>query len=398
MKSGSAALSAMLLLAFSGGALAQGPALSRPQPADGSIRLAPEDDAAAVVQEAPEGTVFRLVDGLYRGWSVAPKDGQSFIAEGTAAVLDGSIVVDAWVRVDDHWVAKIPPSGWNEGEAREGSLALQREDLFLDEQLLHPVASLKALEPGRWYRDVTTAYIVDDPKGHLVELSLEPHAFQGEAEDLVLQGMIVRQYASPAQRGAIEGAKGLNWSLIDVSAAHNHSRGLSLGPNLIVEGGAYVWNGQLGIGGHGHDVIVRRAEIGHNNYAGYQHWWEAGGFKITKSDNLKFIANYVHHNDGPGIWLDWDNRDALIEGNLVAANQAQGLQYEASRNGVVRNNIFTRNDQSRYDVGFWGAEILIQNTRGIDVVGNQVVVEFNAGIGVTQQERDLGDYGEPLKC
>ncbi len=371
-------------------------ALTEPQPADGSIRLSPEDDVASIVAAAPEGAVFRLVDGNFRSWSVVPKNGQAFIAEGSAAVLDGSMPVDAWINVDGRWVAKIPPEGWNAGRARPGSPALSREDLFIDEQLLLQVASLDDLKPGRWYRDGTTAYIVDDPKGRLVELSVVPHAFAGEAENVVLKGLIVRQYASPAQSGAIEGAKGERWTLIDVSAAHNHSRGLSLGPSMAVEGGAFVWNGQLGIGGRGHDVTVKHAEIAHNNFAGYDHWWEAGGMKITKSDNLKFIANYVHHNDGPGLWLDWDNRYALIEGNLIAANRGLGLQYEASREGRVKDNIVARNDQSGYDDGFWGAEILVQNSSGIEVTGNVVVVEYNAGIGVTQQDRGGGDYGDHL--
>lgn len=363
---------------------------------DGSIRLSPKDDVGPIVAAAPEGTVFRLADGNFRAWSVVPKNGQAFVAEGSAVVLDGSMQVDAWINIDGHWVAKIPPEGWNAGQARPGSLALSREDLFIDEQLLLQVASLDDLGPGRWYRDGTTAYLAEDPNGRLVELSVLPHAFSGEARDVVLKGLIVRQYASPAQFGAIEGAKGERWTLIDVSAAHNHSRGLSLGPNMVVEGGAFVWNGQLGIGGQGHDVVVKHAEIAHNNYAGYDHWWEAGGMKITKSDNLKFIANYVHHNDGPGLWLDWDNRYALIEGNLIAANRAIGLQYEASREGRVKGNIVARNDQNGYDDGFWGAEILVQNSSGIEVTGNVVVVEYNAGIGVTQQDRGSGDFGDHL--
>ena len=371
-------------------------ALSEPQPSDGSIRLGPKDDVAAIVEAAPEDTVFRLVDGNYRSWSVTPKNGQAFIAEGSAVVLDGSMLIDAWIAIDGRWVAKIPPEGWNAGRARPGSPALSREDLFIDEQLLVQVASLDRLGPGRWYRDGTTAYIAEDPTGRSVELSVVPHAFAGTARDVVLKGLIVRQYASPAQFGAIEGAKGERWTLIEVSAAHNHSRGLSLGPGMVVQGGAFVWNGQLGIGGQGHDVVVKHAEIAHNNYAGYDHWWEAGGMKITKSDNLRFIANYVHHNDGPGLWLDWDNRYASIEGNLIAANRAIGLQYEASRNGRVKDNIVARNDQSGYDDGFWGAEILVQNSSGIEVTGNVVVVEYNAGIGVTQQDRGRGDFGDHL--
>ena len=63
---------------------------SQPQPKDGAIRLGPQDDVAAIVSNAAKGTVFRLVDGNYRGWSVVPRDGQAFVAEGEAVVLDGS--------------------------------------------------------------------------------------------------------------------------------------------------------------------------------------------------------------------------------------------------------------------------------------------------------------------
>ena len=370
--------------------------LSLPQPQDGAIRIGPEDDFNAIVAAAPAGTRFLLAPGNYRGWSVTVRDRQSFEAEGPGVVLDGSIIVTGWTKDGSYWIAEIPPAQWNHGQVREGSLARLREDLFIDEALITPVGSLAELGPGKWYRDGTNAYLAEDPSGRLVELGYVDSAFAGEAEGVVIKGITVRQYAPAAQHGAIEAHAGRNWQLIDVVAEYNHSRGLSMGPGMLVRGGSYSHNGQLGIGGGAHDVTIENTEIGYNNYAGYQNWWEAGGLKITKSDNLVLRGSYVHHNDGPGVWLDWDNRFALIEDNLIFENWTIGLQYEASRQGTVRDNIIARNNQSKRDSWFWGAELLLQNSGDIEVTGNTIVVQYNAGIGVTQQDRRSGDYGEHL--
>jgi hypothetical protein len=362
----------------------------------GEIRLTADQDVNRIVAEAPPGTRFLFADGTYRGFSIVVEDGQRFVAEGDGAVLDGSILLDAWRKDGAFWVHDLPPAQPNQAELHPGSFALQREDLFADERLLEPVGSRDDIGEGAWHRDGDLAVVAFDPTERQMELGLLPHAFSGAAEDVLIQGLTVRQYAPPAQYAAIEGAAGRAWVVKNVTAEHNHSRGLSIGPAMRVEGGHFNDNGQLGIGGPGDDAVIVGTEIARNNYAKHNLWWEAGGIKVSTSKRVTFRGNHVHDNFGTGVWFDWDNQDILIADNLVELNWLMGIQYEASQHGVIRDNRVIRNDQSGYDEAWWGAEILVQNSRDVEVLDNLVVVESNTGLMMVQQDRGSGDFGEHL--
>jgi hypothetical protein len=63
----------------------------------GAVILHPGDNISALVSAAPTGTTFYFEPGVYRGVSLAPKDGQAFIgAEG--AILNGSAVLSNWTQ------------------------------------------------------------------------------------------------------------------------------------------------------------------------------------------------------------------------------------------------------------------------------------------------------------
>lgn len=362
----------------------------------GSIRLTPDQDVNGIIENAPTGTRFVLADGVYRGFAVAPKDGQQFVAEAGGAILDGSIVLDDWRPEGGFWVHDLPPARASQGEVTRDALSLQIEDLFVDETMLTPVRTLDEVAEGTWHRAGDQAFIAFDPGGRLMELGVLPHAFHGPAADVLIEGLTVRQYAPGAQYGAIEGNSGRRWRLVDVTAEWNHGRGISMSTEGAVEGGRFVDNGQLGIGGPGQDILIEGAEIARNNYADYNRLWEAGGLKITDSERVTFRGNHVHHNYGTGVWFDWDVRGVVIEDNLVELNQTMGVQMEASRDNIIRNNVVARNDTSGYDEAWWGAEILVQNSAGILVQDNIVVVEHNTGIMLIQQDRGSGDFGEHL--
>jgi len=53
--------------------------------------------------------------------------------------------------------------------------------------------------------------------------------------------------------------------------------------------------------------------------------------------------NWIHHNAGPGIWVDTNDTGLLIDGNYVNDNDAEGIVYELSYNGRVTNNNLLRN-------------------------------------------------------
>src|SRR6201995_1864942 len=77
-----------------------------PQPTSapaGAIILNPGDNVSSIVNAAPAGATFYFEPGVYRGVSLVPKDGQTFIgAQG--AVLDGSAVLTNWTQSGNTWV------------------------------------------------------------------------------------------------------------------------------------------------------------------------------------------------------------------------------------------------------------------------------------------------------
>ena len=82
-------------------------------------------------------------------------------------------------------------------------------------------------------------------------------------------------------------------------------------------------NGQLGLAAAGNGIIVEDNEIAYNNTHGFSYWWEAGGTKFVRTENLIVRRNHSHHNIGPGLWTDGNNLNTLYEHNRVTDNDMQ---------------------------------------------------------------------------
>jgi parallel beta-helix repeat protein len=83
--------------------------------------------------------------------------------------------------------------------------------------------------------------------------------------------------------------------------------------------------------------------------------------KIVQSRNVSFRNNYVHHNQGTGIWYDGDNTGSMIEGNRIEDNGLHGIHYEVSGRGVIRDNVVKRSADSA---------IFLSTSRDVEVTGN----------------------------
>jgi parallel beta-helix repeat protein len=218
-------------------------------------------------------------------------------------------------------------------------------------------------------------------------------AFTGSAPRVTIKELTIEKYASPAQSGAVDGSKGSGWTVARNVIRWNHGAGLSLGSSMQVRDNHVLANGQLGVGG-GDDysgIVIEGNEIAYNNEAGFDWQWEAGGSKFWATTDLVVRENHVHHNLGPGLWTDTDNRGTLYEGNVVEDNSVCGIFHEISYAAVVRNNTVRRNGFA-HSTWVWGAGILVAASSDVEIYGN--IVEDNAGgINAVQQERGVGKYG-----
>jgi hypothetical protein len=356
----------------------------------------PGQDIQAIAAGSPEGTIFHFQPGIYRQQTIYPKNRQELIGQD-GVILSGAMELTSWRKQDGLWVTQdeLPPPLPSDGDvcAPDRDLCHFREDLFFNGRLYERVGSFDSVGPGKWYYDRRRAYLADDPTGQSVELGVTPLAIGSDAEAVVVRDLIVEKYASLAQDAAIEFFRGRGWLVSGVTARWNHGGGLGFGPEARVEGGSFSHNGQIGMKGTGEDSTVEGVEIAFNNYAGYDPGWEGGGTKFYRVTRLVVRDSCIHHNKGQGVWTDIDNVDVLYEGNIVFMNANDGIKHEISYDAVIRDNISAFNGYDD-DTWLWGTQILIQNSRNVEVYDNLVVVTgWGNGIGVVHQDRSDGPYG-----
>lgn len=356
-------------------------------------------DINEFIRDYPAGSTFIIESGIHYEQSISPRTGDVFIGED-GAIISGARRLNNFTRQGSYWyVGGQTQSGRRvHDECTTGNeRCFYPEDLFIDNQPLLHVTSLSQLRTGTWYFDYGNdrIYMYDDPNGHLVETSVSNYGFRRNADHVTIRNLTVEKVANQAQHGAIHGMDTDGWLIEDVTVQFNHGGGIRTGDNMTVINSRVLTNGQIGIVGNGVNVLIESNEIAYNNYAGYISEWEGGGTKFVDTVNLVVRNNYVHHNDGPGLWTDIDNIHTLYEGNLAAYNERIGIYHEISFDVTIRNNVSMFNGLN-YDNWLWGSQILISTSGNADVYGNEVVVSANTGngIGVVHQYRGSRNYGE----
>lgn len=366
------------------------------------IDIYPGTSIQGQINAQPAGTAFRLKTGIHRLTTpLTPKDGDAFVGE-SATVLSGGRLLSSFSKSGSYWViGGQTQQGQVQGSCMAGyPMCAYPEDLYVDNVMLLHVASIADLAPGRWYFDYgnDVIYMADDPTGHVVETTVSPAAFVGSASGVTISGLIIEKFASPAQAGAVAGDSSYGWTVQNNEVRFNHGMGIRVGNAMAVLSNNAHHNGELGMGGVGDNVRVEGNTIAYNNAAGYDYGWEGGGTKFVKTHYLALRNNWVHHNTGPGLWLDIDNIDFTIEGNTSEDNTGTigptpGIMIEISYGGVIRNNAVRRNGLG-FTGWIWGAGILVAASggSGLEIYGN--TVEYNAhGVSLVQQNRGSGTYG-----
>lgn len=228
------------------------------------------------------------------------------------------------------------------------------------------------------------------------------YAFRGDSpkvHDVTIRNLEIKGYNSPLQYGAIRGGGNLpadspsGWVVEDCYIHHNAALGIRTGHRMVVRNNRLVYNGQMGMGGNGDNILVEGNEIAHNNTRGIYSGWEAGGTKFVFTRNLVVRGNHVHNNRGPGLWADIDNLDSVFENNRVEDNQGVGIVFEISFGAVIRNNHVEGNGWGDADGWVGGAGILVQSSQDVEVYGNTVKNNNNGIIGLSEP-RGTSLHGE----
>jgi hypothetical protein len=360
------------------------------------------DSLQSAVDRNGPGATFLIRAGVHRLQSVQPKAGDTFEGE-PGAILSGAIEVTGFQAHGALWVASVKAErSESNGECGEGFPACNLpEDLFIDDVPLRRVQDIEQVRPGKWYLDYgrNLAYVGNNPRGRRVEMSVARFAIGGLAPNVTIRDLTIEKYATVTGVGAIHsgvpssrGQASSNWVVSNNEIRWNHGAGVRLGNSMRLVHNRILHNGHMGVGGTGDDVLVQANEIAFNNFAGYDYHWEAGGAKFVLSDRLQVRDNYVHHNEGPGLWADIDCSDVRFEHNRTTANRIAGIFFEISSGATIHDNTVENEAENPARSGVErGAGILVNTSSNVDISENTVKGCPN-GILAVQQDRGKNQH------
>ncbi len=223
------------------------------------------------------------------------------------------------------------------------------------------------------------------------------------ANNVTVRGLEIRNYSPDDQYAPItartyEGAAaGFGWTIENCDLHHNSYAGLTLSDGSIARNNRIHDNGVIGIKiswVRNSGALVEGNEIYRNNTTGADEYYEAGGSKFGATENLVVRDNFVHDNNGPGLWTDTDNVNTLYENNIVEGNSGAGIFHEISYSATIRNNQ-VRGNGFRTRGWLWEGGIMVAGSQGVDIYGNILEGNYN-GITLIQQNRGSGALGPYL--
>jgi hypothetical protein len=180
------------------------------------------------------------------------------------------------------------------------------------------------------------------------------YAFTGKARGVRIEYLTIQDFGKRGDnggQGVVNHDSGRGWLISHNTISHNAGAGVFLGTRTRAVSNCLAYNGEYGFQSfseHGpHDVVLRHNEIAHNNTDD----WESiqpgcgcsGGGKFWNTDGATVTDNWVHHNHGPGLWADTNDRGFLFQGNYISDNDSEGIFYEISYNARIVHNTFVRN-------------------------------------------------------
>jgi parallel beta-helix repeat protein len=312
------------------------------------------------------------------------------------AVLNGAKPVSEFVPAGANFVASgFLPSTPSEHGSCVVPGCTYAQDVFLDGKLLSRVTSLSELAPGTFYEDFSEnkIYLRDDPNGHMIEQAYAPSLIRSSNPGITIQDLVIEKAATEAQTAAVM-SEGTGWVIQYNEVRLNHGQGIACS-NCVMRNNLVHRNGELGVSGaNGSQDLVESNEIAYNNTAGYDPLWEAGGGKWWSMTNLVIKNNYVHHNRGPGLWTDTNNKHVTVEHNYVSYNDDHGIYHEVSYDAKIRRNVAIGNGfhiNGNNTDGWGGVGIRIAHSPRVEVSGNRVIANRNGILAVQQARTEAPD-------
>jgi parallel beta-helix repeat protein len=347
-----------------------------------TVDIHPGANIPSVVAANPAGTTFVIYPGTYRLTSpIEPKNGDSFIGQTACAppntscpaILSGSRVVGSEATYNGKY---YEVTGQTQQNSTDGvastkcqpgwSGCIFPEDLFFDGvPLQHLNAStLPTIGTNQFWFDYSNniIYFKNNPSGHVVEASFVPSAFASTANNVTIQYLTIKEFASSPGTPATVGmsgnpnlTQGVSWNISNNEILLNHGYGVRVSYKMTVNANYIHNNGWIGVGGGlatdantrsvQSGIVISNNTITYNNYAHFLPQFGSGGIKICATTGVVIKGNTIAHNDGAGIHEDMSDTSPTIDGNTISYNTGGGgIEYEVSlTSALIRNNILLGN-------------------------------------------------------
>ena len=347
--------------------------------------------------------------GLYREWVNPGSSGTPTApiayeaAAGEEVVLTGLDAAAGWIQDDAavwklaNWTTRFMVSA--DRDSHPGGLVGRAEQVVVAGTLLQQVLNRAEMTPGTFCADSSaqTLYVWlgdgSSPNTQSMQVGRRGYVFgvnpwqrPAGVDDIHVRGFTVRYASNHAQRGALY-ILGNRWVVEDMTVEWTNGCGWSIGGNAhVLRRIVSRHNGQMGGGGRGRDLLMEDCVFADNNRKGYSANWEAGGIKIVCSRGAVVRRCVFVRNNGPGLWLDIDNRDALITECYSADNTGSGISIEISGWCTLTHNLCVRNGTGTdRDLEGWGSGgITIAESRNC-TVRNNICVYNRDGITMRDQ-------------
>ncbi len=255
--------------------------------------------------------------------------------------------------------------------------SLPRGMIFQDGRRLSQLSTYEDLVqlPGSYWvaADGLTIHIHPygevNPNGALFEAAIQPHIFQPESAGMGfirVNGLIMEHCANGFLRtgvGALFTMGGHNWIIENNTVRQINSLGIELGFQVFESqdkrytkrtdpdiGYNIIRNNRISeCGGAGIRGLGVTNGLVENNYIVDCGWqdiefvWEIAGIKLLITRGTLVRNNYIANvQGGCGIWLDWDNKNSRVTGNIIhdINTVSSAIFIEASQvMNMVDNNV-----------------------------------------------------------
>lgn len=351
----------------------------------------------SMIDNAPSGSTLTVPDCIFRE-IVSIKKPLTLDGQGKAEIR-GSDIWTSWTKNGTTWVStkQVPQfsnsmdkcmsddNGNAETDPRKKGLCSRQEQIFLDGKQLQQVSY--GIKTGEFLVNSNRQIeIVDDPTGHLMEVSIRQRWVMGSSDNVTIRGFIMKHAANAAQSAALFNEYHKNWIIENnnLSFANGQIVSISRATGGKILNNEVSFAGQLGIaGGNPDGLLVKGNRIHHNNTRGFSCNWECGGLKLGHAINTIIDSNESYENYGYGLWCDVYCSGVTFSNNRVHDNANKGIVQEISGSAKIFGNAVWNNG-FMYSTWGWGAGILVQNSDNVEVYNN--ILAWNAdGTGVISQ-------------